>query len=154
MTWKNESQRHSLARRGIKTVQKVNPVLMKKPLTEKQKINRFYEKYVIDCIDSEGYDVTTNTPEEKLKFLRKTFRSEYGHMIDRVGEQRAFKEWIMGLPSSFNLEFNNYDILKLAKKSGSLPENATDKQEDRVLENYFNFMTAKTFQAFRKYKVD
>ena len=125
-----------------------------KILTERQKQNRFYEKEIISSIDASGYDKNPGTDKEKLQFLKDTFRSEYGFMIKRVGEQRAFKEWIQGLPSSFNIPFQNNEILKLAKKSGSLPENATEKQENRVLENYWNFMTVKTFQAFKKHKVE
>jgi len=126
-----------------------------KPLSDRQKQNQFYEDYVLDSISNEGYDDAKplKTPKEKLQFLKDTFRSEYSFMIERVGERKAFEEWIAGLPSSFNIEFMNYEILKLAKKSGSLPENATDKQEDRVLENYWNFISVKTFQAFNKYDV-
>ena len=115
--------------------------------------NKFYENYIIDAIDSDAYDVKTTTKKEKLQFLKDTFRSEYGFAISRMGEVNAFKEWIQGLPSVFNIPFQNYEILQLAKKSGSLPQNATEKQEDRVLDNYWNFMAVKTFQAFRKYKV-
>ena len=115
--------------------------------------NKFYEDYIIKSIDSEPYEKSINTPKEKLQFLRDTFRSEYGHMINRVGEQRAFSEWLSGLPSAMDIPFYNDDIIKLAKKSGSLPQNATPKQEQRVLDNYWNFMSNKTFQLFRKYDI-
>ena len=123
-------------------------------LSDRQKQNRFYEREVIDSISSEGFDVKEpKTDKEKLQFLKDTFRSEFGFQIERIGERKAFEEWISGLPSSFNIEFTNVGILKLAKKSGSLPQDATEKQEARVLENYFNFITVKTFQAFNKFKV-
>jgi len=51
------------------------------------------------------------------------------------------------------LSNENYKIIEIAKKSGSLPKNATQNQEDRVLENYWNFMASKTFQLFNKYGV-
>lgn len=124
-----------------------------KVLSERQKQNKFYEDYVIESIDSEGYDANPKTKKEKLQFLKDTFKSEYGHAIARQGEQKAFQEWMQGLPSSYNVEFYNNKILALAKKSGSLPQNATEKQEDRVIENYWNFMSVKTFQAFKKHGV-
>ena len=116
--------------------------------------NAFYEKTILDAINPDDYGVHPNTDKERLQFLKKTFKDEYGWAISRMGEQNAFREWISGLPTAFNIPFENAEILALAKKSGSLPENATDKQEDRVLENYWNFMTVKTFQVFRKYKVE
>jgi len=128
----------------------------KKLMSDRAKQNKFYEDYVIDSISSEGYDEQPKTKKEKLQFLYDTFKDEYWNnnpSVQRLGETKAFEEWIKGLPSSYNIEFSNYDILKLAKRSGSLPENATEKQEDRVLENYWNFISVKTFQAFKKYDV-
>lgn len=153
MTWYNESRRHSMSSRGIKTAQKVPKVMS--PRTE---VNLKYENYILDSISADGYDVPEpKTPKEKLQFLYDRFISEYwdnNQSVQRMGKQNAFKEWIQGLPSSFNIEFSNYNILQLAKRMGSLPQNATEKQEDRVLENYWNFMANKTFQAFRKYDVN
>jgi len=128
----------------------------KQDLSQRQISNRKYEKYIIDSVDWEGDDELKTPPKtdkEKLKYLYDRFKSEYGHEIPRVGEQRAFANWLAGLPSVMPIPFYNNEILKFAKEMGSLPENATDKQEDRVLENYWNFMSNKTFQAFRKHKV-
>ena len=157
--WHNQSDRHRLARMGIKTAVKDSPesrlkIMKPKELSEKQKQNKFYEDYIIESISSEGYDVDLKTKKEKLQFLKDTFKSEYGHAISTQGEQKAFQNWIQGLPSSFNIEFYNHEILQLAKKSGSLPQNATEKQEDKVLSNYWQFMTVHTFKAFKKYGVE
>ena len=40
----------------------------------------------------------------------------------------------------------NYDILELAKKFGSIPNNATEKQEYDLLENYWRFIANKLIQ--------
>ena len=151
---------HSQSARGMKQPQRINMIdkfveanRPKKILSARQITNRKYERAIIDSIDSEGYDENPITDKEKLQFLKDTFRAEYGWAIERMGEQKAFSEWISGLPSSFSIPFMNRDILELAKVMGSLPEDATEKQEDRVLENYWNFMTVKTFQSFRKYKI-
>ena len=116
--------------------------------------NKFYHDYIIDAIDPDGYDVNPKGNKAKLQFLRDTFRDEYGWAIQRMGEQRAMAEWLSGLPSAISLPFYNNDIIELAKKSGSLPMNATDAQEGRVLDNYWNFMANKIMQLFRKYKVN
>ena len=59
--------------------------------------------------------------------------------------------WIMGLPTCLNIDFENYKILELAKLWGSIPENATEKQEDKILANWWNFIAVKFFQLVRKY---
>lgn len=112
--------------------------------------NNTINQYILDCIDAEGYGETLTTNKEKCQFLYKTFKSEYGWMIERIGEQRAMKEWFHGLPSCFNLAFTNHDIIQLAKKWESIPQDATEKQEDKILENYWNLMAYKTITLIRK----
>ena len=113
-----------------------------------------YYRYIVKSINSDNYDVVTTGRKEKLQFLSDTFKKEMGWNIERVGQGKAFQEWIMGLPTVFNIEFENYEILHLAVKMGSLPKRgATAKQQDRILENYWNFITSLTFQLFRKYNI-
>lgn len=59
----------------------------------------------------------------------------------------------MGLPTCFNIEWEKYRILELAVKMGSLPQTATEKQQNKILENYFAFITAKVFRLFRKFNI-
>ena len=56
--------------------------------------------YILDAIDTDGYDVEAHTPKEKLQFLFDTFKSEQGYNNNRVGLYRAFSEWLSGLPSA------------------------------------------------------
>ena len=111
--------------------------------------------YILDNIDAEGYDLQRlpTTHKEKLEFLARTFRSEYGWAIQRMGVQKALTEWLQGLPSSLHIAFSNYDIIQLAKEWGSLSQNATERQEDKILANYHNFMAANIIKLMRKYKV-
>jgi hypothetical protein len=105
-------------------------------MENKTKIEKQINQYILDCIDSEPYEVVTTTNKEKLTFLYSTFKSEYGHMIPRIGAVQAFSEWTRGLPSIFNIAFTNYDILQLAKKWGIIPVASTEEQEDIVINNY------------------
>lgn len=118
-------------------------------------LNSFVFPYILNAIDAEGYDLQKlpETDTEKLQFLADTFKSEYGWMIERVGGQNAMREWIMGLPSSFNIDFENYRIIELAKEWNSIPANATEREEDKILNNWFNLIAAKTFQLFRKHNI-
>lgn len=105
-------------------------------------------KYILDSIDGDGYDVQLTTDKEKIDFVYNTFLSEYAHQIKYYGgnKQRAFREYLAGLPSCINIEFRNYYILEMAKKWGSLPENATERQEDKILSNWFNYIATQFFQ--------
>jgi hypothetical protein len=115
-------------------------------------------KYMLNAINDNlkeeyGLDKEPETDQEKVQFVLDTFKSEYGFNVSKYGLQGAFKEWLMGLPSVFNIDFENYKIIEIAKKWGSIPENATEKQEDKIIENWFNFIACKFFQLCRKLKV-
>jgi hypothetical protein len=122
----------------------------KKPATPKKD---FYESYILRNIDSDGYGVKLTTTMGKVRFLKSTFMSEYGFNVARMGTQKAMAEWLSGLPSVLSLPFYNSDIIKFAQKGGSLPKNPTSAQEQRVLNNYWNFMASKIMSLIRKYKV-
>ena len=109
--------------------------------------------YIISCINADGYDKAPETVQEKLQFLRDTFKAEYGWNIERIGFQNALREWLAGLPSACTIEFYNHEILQLARKWGSLPENATERQEDKILGNYWNFMAVRIIGLFKQYKI-
>ena len=130
-------------------------------LTKEQ--NEKYFKYILGCIDNQDYCSACEEPEpkeelktdkEKLGFLLNQFKAEKGHEIERVGFYKAFEEWIRGLPSCFNIEFMNYKILELAKRLGTLNKNATESEEDKIINNYWNFITLKTFRLMKINKIE
>lgn len=109
--------------------------------------------YILSAIDTEGYDTTATTDKERLQFVCDCFKSEYcfPDNLKRYGSyQNTFANWLMGLPSSINIDFENCRIIEIAKEWGSIPQDADDKQEDKILSNWFNFIAYKTFQLFRK----
>ena len=111
---------------------------------------RFIEAYILDSIDGSGYGIELSTNIEKIQFLLDTFRKECGWNIDRKSTNSAFEEWCQGLPSCFNIVFTNHDILELAKKQGTMPENATEKQEYNILDKYWRYITMRTFELYRR----
>jgi len=114
------------------------------------------KRYIVSCIDGSGYEVDTDTMDEKgkLQFLYNTFKTEYGWNIQRVGEYKAFTEWLQGLPTCFGIDFENYHILHLAYNWGSIKETDTESRKDKILANWFNFIMVKTYQLFKKYKIN
>jgi hypothetical protein len=123
------------------------------------KLDKLAKDYILDCISTEGRELSVEpkTDKERLQFLFDTFRDEYLYEanIKRYGsKENCFKEWIMALPSSFNVDFENYKIILIAQKWGSLPEIFTDKQAEKIIENWFNFLSVKTFQLMKHNKVN
>jgi len=116
-------------------------------------LDRTVKLYLIEGITPDGYDSNPETPAELIQFVSDTFNAEAGWNIKRIGHHEALTEWMQGLPSSIHFAFTNYDILQLAIRWGSLPDNATEKQEDNILDNYFHFMATKLGQLMRGYRV-
>jgi hypothetical protein len=107
--------------------------------------------YLIGCIGSE--DVELITVADKITHTRKDFYGSQEWNVKRVGEQVAVKDWLQGLPSSIGIAFMNYEILQIAVKWGSLPADYTERQADKILENWFNLLAAKLCQLWRGYRV-
>jgi hypothetical protein len=110
------------------------------------------KQLILDSIDGSDYGVITNTDAQKIKFLKDTFESEYGWAVSRMGKQKAIEEWLRGIPSAITLPFYNDDILEVAKKWGTLSKNPTEKEEDKILNNYWKLMASQILQLFNKTK--
>ena len=97
-----------------------------------------YKKYILNTIEKDVNDNPLNTDQEKIKYIFDRFNSEYGFMIDRVGEQKAMAEWLSGL--ALDIEYYYDDIVKLAIKMGSIDENPSAKLISKIEQDYFDFM--------------
>ena len=97
-----------------------------------------YKNYILSTIDEdvEGNPITSDT--DKIKYIFDRFNSEYGWRVNQVGKIAAMIDWLQGL--ALNIEFYNDAIINLAVKLGSIDENPSEKLQDRVIENYWNFM--------------
>jgi len=114
--------------------------------------------YLLEAMRShlEGYDFTTESiavmsSKEIADKTRCIFAAEYSWHIERYGVARALVEWLQGL--ALPIDFYYEDIIDLAKSWGSLTENATEKQKDKVSDNYWSFMANKLNQLFNGYRV-
>lgn len=143
-------------------VEAINNEVLK--LSKFKGLNGIVYPYLIGCIDFEGYEIKQpKTMQELLQELFNTFVSEKlkydNSWLKRYGSiYNAFADWLAGLPSCYGVDFEYYNIIKLAEQWGQISPNLTEKQrdkrEDQLCENWFYFVTAKTFQLFNKYKVN
>jgi len=108
--------------------------------------------YLISCISEE----IEGTTAERIQEVLRRFEIEYNYPDNKKrypNLQARFAEWLMGLPC-LQVDFYHFDMIKLAKAWGALPENATEKQCDKITENWFSFMACKWFQLCKFNKVD
>jgi len=94
-----------------------------------------------------------NTDKEALDFFWTRFKSEYGHRIDQVGNRQALTDYLQGLPSTINIPWMNHDILIKAAQWGLIHTNPTEKQEDKLLEGYWSFMSSVLLQLVSSHGV-
>lgn len=122
-----------------------------------KELNSKVFNYILNAIDGEDFGKEFTSDADKLRFLFDTFKSEYCYKqnLQRYGGsyQETFRQWIMGLPSCFNIAFSYCDIIAIAKEWGSIPQNATDKQEQKIINNWFNLIASKTFQLMKRAKI-
>lgn len=117
-------------------------------------LDQTVKKYLISCMDFTGYEVEPKTIAEKIQACYDIYYHEIGHWSEpRKGRQASINDWLSSLASACTIAFNNHEILELAVKWGSLPNDYSERQADILLENYFNFMAAKLVQLFDGYHV-
>ncbi len=109
-----------------------------------------YKNYILNTIqtDNDGKELDNN--QDKIDYLFNRFYSEYDWSIKRNGKLKAMIDWLQGL--ALDIEFYNHDILELAKVMGSVNDNLTEKQEDKILLNYWNFMANIILSMEKDYK--
>lgn len=123
--------------------------------TNTKEFNNIYFQYILDSIQFEDFDPKND--KEKMELFWVTFDQEknYENNKKRIPNlQDRVADWLQGLPSCTKLKFSNWEILELAVSQGSLPENYTEKQGDRITENYWNFTAFKIIQLSKKLGVD
>lgn len=101
-----------------------------------------YKNYILACLDDEDSLIGKNlSRQEKIKYLFDRFNSEYGWKVGRTRndtKQNVLAEWLSGL--AINIPYSYYEIIELAKNMGSVNYELSTVQEDRICENYWNFM--------------
>lgn len=109
----------------------------------------YFEQTIIENIDLSGYGIDNEGYlYDKVKTTYNIFKREYGYNIERMGEKKAFCEWLQGLPSALTVPFYNYDILNRAYLHNEIQANATEEQEDKFLDTYFMNLSSAFFTLY------
>ena len=65
----------------------------------------------------------------------------------------ALAEYMQNQPSSISLPCYYHEQIELAKEFGSIPQDATEKQEQKIIDNFYNFFTNYLLQLKRTMKI-
>ena len=102
------------------------------------KYKQNYVNYILDTIDEDINGKALINRKDKISYIFERFYNEYGWNVEQQGKLKAMTEWLSGL--ALNIDYTYSDIIKLAVDMGSIDEKPNDKLQDKVCENYFNFM--------------
>ena len=113
--------------------------------TNSTKYQLNFSKYILSVIESEDLPSETMTNKEKVFFIMDRFIKEYCYEQNLIRYKydmtKLLAEWLSGL--AINIPYTYCDIIKLSKE---LLETDTLKNEDEIIENYFNFMAIQIFK--------
>ena len=112
-------------------------------------------KHILDAVDSIGFESEDyyskcTTEKAKAKFIHARFQSEYGWRVQQVGFQKAIIDWLQGL--ALPIAFYNHDILENYKLWND-KDNLTEKEEDKILSQYWAYMAMRLISLWRKHKI-
>jgi hypothetical protein len=99
----------------------------------------YYElkKVIIDSIDFDGYDDVDD--RDKLRAGMEVFQSEYGWAVSRMGIKKAFKEYLLGLPSWLDIPYYYTDMKNMLYSLGF--DEVQDMDDDEISEMYYDMIT-------------
>jgi len=110
--------------------------------TNSKKYLNNIQTYILDSIDSEGYDIKTETPTEKLQFLFDCFEVEFNYKNNQLrypNFQNRFANWLQGLPSAISIPHQYNKILEMYKNLLEV-DTLSEKLENQIIKNYWSFM--------------
>ena len=82
---------------------------MKKPINYAE-----LEKYIFECIDFSEYQENPTEKRKKLIYLLEVCKKEKRYNAYKT-EKYMFIEWCYGLPSCFNMDYQQYKVIELMK---------------------------------------
>lgn len=136
-----------------------------KTITRKEQTT-LINNYMLSAVDCEGFTaksvgpegtiidmpVVCTTDKDKVNFVMGEFeRYDYANNVERIpNTQLRFADWLMGLPSCFNIDYANYRILEIVISWQSLHADASERAKDKIISNWFNFIAAKFIMLHTK----
>ena len=115
--------------------------------TNTKEYNKAIYKYILECIDSE--DINLQTDKDKINHFFDRFNSEYNYKNNQLrypNLQIRIANYLQDIP--FNFATWKHEIIEVAERLHECK--LTDKQEDKVIANYYNHIALKIIQLNNK----
>lgn len=126
---------------------------MKKNIRDYKK-NGYQFAYILDSIAEEDSNGTLLKKDaDRINFFFDCFEKEFNYIQNKLRYpdlQERIAQYLKGLPSCISIPFSNYDIIELGKSWG-LCKN--EKQEDRILQNYWSTCAIRLIQLKNYYSI-
>lgn len=114
----------------------------------RKEVAEIVKAYILNCIPSNedilnDWSKTTTSDKDRLQFVFDCFNSEYNYTQNKKAypnRRQRLSEWFKGLPSCFNLAFENYEIIRLSIEWGFIPADATDRKKEDTINNWWQRM--------------
>lgn len=107
--------------------------------------------YILDCIQSEELDFTTD--KEKVSHFFACFEIEHNNAYYKraiPNEQNRIADYLQGLPSCCSVDYWNDDITKIGKSWGYCK---TPAKELAFIENWYNTLALRLLQLREHFNV-
>jgi hypothetical protein len=112
--------------------------------TNTKEFNKAFQQYLAPIIKQRADDYNDN-PENVWQWAIDTARAEIPHEFDRHGTQSGLSSWLAGC--ALNIAVYNGDIIAVAERLHGCK--LTDKQADKVISKWFDFVALKINQYAR-----
>lgn len=109
------------------------------------KYSKNYQHYILESVDDVACQELGFNPTEqgKIKYIKHRFESEVGKWF-KGSKIEALTHWLEGL--ALDIPYLDHDILELARLCGSAEASMSEKLQERIISNYFNFMANQVYR--------
>ena len=103
------------------------------------KYTKNYREFILDCIDEDNDGNPLITDDQKINHIFDRIESEAGWNVERVGKHDAIAEWLSGM-AILGVPIYRQEIIELAQEMGSADSDLSDREEEKIWNNYYKFM--------------
>ena len=102
-------------------------------------VNITLQNYIIDSITNDDA-IEEGTAQDKLNYVFEEFNKQANYPANCLRfktRDSRIADWMQGLPSCLNVEYENFKILEKLTKLGLVVSTLTEDQEYEILSNWF-----------------
>lgn len=114
------------------------------------KANGYQYAYILDCINSEDVELTTD--KQRIEYFFRMFSVEGDCEYKRrmyPNEQERIEQYLRGLPSCCGIAYENHVIIEIGRSWGCSLD--TERKEDEFCERWFSVMAFRLMQIRDRY---